>query len=279
MNGGLRFLQARQVLTGSPVFSLTQRKRNMNLLQLVTDPYNRRARLKPALLAILPVVVVALILYPELETKLATVAGLVVYLGGAVWLTQVGRDRGKRLEPRLFAAWGGKPSMAMLRHRDDRLNAPTKRRYHAFLQAHVPHLSLPSPEEEALNPEKADEMYDAASGWLAARTRDVGTYRLLFEENMNYGFRRNYWALKWHAGGADLLVLLILAVIVADQWTGDWAAMAAGLDLKLWGAFAVPIAHLVLTLLVARMRWVETVANSYASQLLAACDIMHQTEQ
>ena len=33
----------------------------MNLAELVTDPYNRRARLQPALLALLPVGIVALI--------------------------------------------------------------------------------------------------------------------------------------------------------------------------------------------------------------------------
>jgi hypothetical protein len=42
----------------------------MNLAELVTDPYNRRARLQPALLALLPVGIVALIFFPGLSQKL-----------------------------------------------------------------------------------------------------------------------------------------------------------------------------------------------------------------
>lgn len=97
----------------------------MTLSQLVTDPYNRRARLQPALLAILPVFLVALLLYPEVEARSATILGVAAYFGGAVWLTQLARERGKKLESALYARWDGKPSVAMLRHRDTRLNAPT----------------------------------------------------------------------------------------------------------------------------------------------------------
>ena len=55
----------------------------MNLAELVTDPYNRRARLQPALLALLPVGIVALIFFPGLESKAATLVGVAAYFGGA----------------------------------------------------------------------------------------------------------------------------------------------------------------------------------------------------
>lgn len=74
----------------------------MNLAGLVTDPYNRRARLQPALLALLPVGLVALVLFPGVGSKSATLLGIAAYFGGATWLTQVGRELGKRLEPKLF---------------------------------------------------------------------------------------------------------------------------------------------------------------------------------
>ena len=122
--------------------------------------------------------------------------GLVLYCGGAKFLTQVGRDRGKVLEPTLYASWGGKPSVAMLRHSDTRLNAPTKNRYRAFLQVAVPTLALASPEEERTNPEAADDGYENANSWLLAQTMDRERFRLQFAENINYGFRRNVWALR-----------------------------------------------------------------------------------
>jgi len=92
----------------------------MNLSELVTDPYNRRARLQPALMTLLSLAVVALVLYPGVESKAATLLGIVAYFGGAAWLTQVGRERGKRLEKDLFDHWGG-----MLRRDKQDENAAT----------------------------------------------------------------------------------------------------------------------------------------------------------
>lgn len=91
-----------------------------------TDSYNRRARLQPALFALLAVAVVALVLYPGLETRVATWAGIVAYFGGAAWLTQIGRERGKKQERKLYHHWGGMPSVALLRHRDTGISAITK---------------------------------------------------------------------------------------------------------------------------------------------------------
>ena len=51
----------------------------------------------------------------------------------AVWA-----DRGKALEPNLFQAWGGKPSVVMLRHRDARIPTAAKDRYRAFWSARSP---------------------------------------------------------------------------------------------------------------------------------------------
>ncbi len=39
----------------------------MSIMDLVTDPYNRRARLQPALFVMLPILLVGLLLYPEME--------------------------------------------------------------------------------------------------------------------------------------------------------------------------------------------------------------------
>jgi len=247
----------------------------MNLAELVIDPYNRRARLQPALLALLPVIVVALVLYPELETKGATLLGIVAYLGGAAWLTQLGRERGKRLEPDLYQDRGRMPSVALLRHRDGTISKQTKARYHAFLSESVPHLMLPSPEDEAASPEAADDAYAAANDWLLANTRDKDAYRLIFEENMNYGFRRNLWALKPIAIPLDIL-LFAGVVLLRIPMTREISAFIAALNSPTLVALGVIIAHLIL-LLLASKRWVRTTAEAYARQLLAACDLLEKT--
>ena len=67
----------------------------MDMLNSLFDPYDRKARLAPALLCALPLFVSLLLLVPEVGTLWGAVGGLVLYCGGAKFLTQVGRDQGK----------------------------------------------------------------------------------------------------------------------------------------------------------------------------------------
>ncbi|MFP3978963.1 hypothetical protein [Marinobacter sp. KMM 10035] len=241
----------------------------MNLAGLVTDPYNRRARLQPALLALLPVGLVALIVFPGVESKAATLLGIAAYFGGATWLTQVGRGLGKRLEPKLFQSWDGMPSVSMLRHRDTRLNKITKERYHTFLSANVPNLELPGADEESSDPSTADSIYESANDWLLRATRGKDESKLIFEENMNYGFRRNFWALR------PIALLVDMALIVATVWLTSFnqniQASFAQISMATLIALAVVGVHMVIVLS-ATKRWVRMAAEAYAKQLLSACD-------
>lgn len=244
----------------------------MNLTELITDPYNRRARLQPALLALLPVALGALILFPGLESKLGSFIGIAAYLGGATWLTQVGRDRGKKLEPELYTSWDGMPSVSLLRHRDSRISTITKQRYHAFLAANVPDLKLPSAEEEVNNTAAADDTYKSVTDWLLTMTRGKPESKLLIEENMNYGFRRNFWALR---PVALLVNLALIAIVVILRTTIAPDNSEANIDLNTTSLFAmgVIIIHMFM-LLAATTSWVRIPADAYGRQLLAACDTL-----
>lgn len=244
----------------------------MNLADLIKDPYNRRSRLQPALLSLLPIFVLIPLLYPGIEARATGILTLAAYLGGAMWLTQVGRERGKRLEAALFAGWGGKPSVSFLRHRDTSLSGNTKKRYLSFLSGRVRHFRTPSTDDERNDPAKADDMYQAATDWLLAQTRDQKKFRLLFEENMNYGFRRNLWALKPIAVAVDVA---LLAVIALYTWrTLSASGLALQLDPLLLLALAVVGIHLLAMLCLVTKKWVQTTACAYARQLLAACDVL-----
>ena len=133
--------------------------------------YDRKARLKPALLCGLPLIVSMVLLIPELGAVWAAIGGIVLYGGGAMFLVQVGRDRGKALEPDLFRSWGGKPSVAILRHTDPRLVAATKNRYRTFLERAVPDLTLASLELEQRHPQEADGGYRTAPSTARWRAR------------------------------------------------------------------------------------------------------------
>ena len=246
----------------------------MDMLNSLFDPYDRKARLAPALLCALPLFVSLLLLVPEVGAIWAAVGGLILYCGGAKFLTQVGRDRGKILEPQLYGSWGGKPSVAMLRHSDTRLNAPTKNRYRTFLQRAMPELRLASPEEERTNPEGAEDGYESANSWLLAQTMDRERFRLQFAENINYGFRRNVWALRPWAFCLDTIAIVVVGLVAQESWMGDFSTTFRAINQELWASLVFILLHTFLFALKIRAAWVRLAAEAFARQLLAACDVL-----
>ena len=246
-------------------------------LKPVFDQYDRKARLRPAFLCGLPLVVLIVLLIPELGAIWSSIGAVVVYCGGSMLLVQICRDLGKALEQRLFHLWGGKPSVAMLRHTDNRLPKATKDRYRSFLNGAVPGLRLASPVEEEANPEQADAAYDAANSWLLEHTRDHARFGLLFTENMNYGYRRNLLALKRIALAIDAVTLTLLIVMAVSSWTGQLASTISELPPEWWVSMAIAAGHALLFVAYIRADWVRTAAETYAQRLLAACDSVEGT--
>ncbi len=78
----------------------------MNIENLIRDRYNREARLMPALLVALPVLLGAFALFPALRAVAPALLTLLAFCGVLVWLAHLARDRGRRLEPSLYAVWG-----------------------------------------------------------------------------------------------------------------------------------------------------------------------------
>ena len=245
-----------------------------NILTSLSDPYNRKARLQPALLSLLPVFVCLALLIRDFQTIWATITGIVTFCGGMTLMTHIGRDRGKALEPTLYKAWDGMPSVAMLRNRDSRLAGPTKERYRTFLTGAVPGLELASSDEEEKCPTLADDGYMSATSWLLAQTRDRGRFGLLFQENINYGFRRNIWALKGPAIVVDVLCLSAVLVLESEFWMATGSAMSSTIDMPAVMCMALIVVHILLFLFIIQRNWVRVSAETYAQQLLAACDVI-----
>ncbi|PWG61187.1 hypothetical protein DEM34_17765 [Spiribacter halobius] len=162
----------------------------------------------------------------------------------------------------------------MLRHSDSRLPAAVKHRYHGILSQRVPELTLPTPNEEAASPEAADEAYEAASKWLLEQTRDPTRFRLLFAENINYGFRRNLLAAKPFGVVADVLAVLLIIGLAIMQSEGDLVTLASQADFWSLGGAAIAALHLLWLTVVVTPNWVRMTAERYAEQLLAACDVL-----
>ena len=244
-------------------------------LKPVLDQYDRKARLRPALLCGLPLATLIVLLIPKLGAILGSIGVVVVYCGGSILLVQIGRDLGKALEERLYQLWGGEPSVAMLRHTDSRLPKPTKDRYRSFLSLAVPGLTLASVQEEEAHPEQADVGYDSANRWLLEHTRDHARFNLLFMENMNYGFRRNLLGLKPIALGINAFALILVIGTAMASWTGEITGTILALSLEWWVSVVITVVHILLFVTYIRPDWVQITAETYAQQLLAACDTLN----
>ncbi len=158
---------------------------------------------------LVPIALIVAVLGFKQSATEGTLFGLASSLGFTFLLAQLVRDRGKAKEPWLFEKWNGKPTMAMLRHCDSRLNVHTRARYHTRLSSML-RIKLPTSEQEKTKPADADAAYSTCGDYLLSRTRDKERFQLLFQENVNYGFRRNLWAMK--PVGVTICVLSLVAL-------------------------------------------------------------------
>ena len=239
----------------------------LDFLKPVLDVYDRNVRLKPGLLSGLPVVASTVLLIPEVGVVWSAIGGMVLYSGGSMLLMQVSRDRGQSLEARLYESWGGKPSVTMLRHSDDRLDRATKERYRRFLNAAVPSLALPSVEEEQNSPERADGEYESANAWLLEQTRDHDRFALLFRENMNYGFRRNLAGLRPLALVMAAVAFGLVLGWAAAWWIGLFPNAIEGLTAEWWMSLAMTTGHSLFFFVRIKAEWVRLAADLMAGQL------------
>lgn len=240
----------------------------------ITDPYERQARLFPALLALLPLFFTVSSIYGPSVSALTNVVTVIIACGGLYLLSQVSRDRGKALEARLFAQWGGKPSTQLLQHRDPSIEAATKSRYHAFLSRKLAQ-ALPDPSHEASDPKAADDVYQSGVRWLLNHTTDHERFQLLFKENISYGFRRNALGLKplglIIAIACVVFVLWNYSVVTASGWSG---APLSKLPDEAWLSLVVSLIAVGVWVTFVTKQAVRIAAFTYAETLLRACDVI-----
>lgn len=236
-------------------------------MELPLDKYTYEARLLPALITLAPIgfAIGAWSLNETAAWKLFI--GVVVSLGFATLLAQLGRDLGKRKEPLLFAQWGGKPTTKLLSHRFSSLNPVTLKRYHTKLAELLPDLKIPEPSEEMRSPTEATQVYDSCALYLRETTRDRKKFPLVFAENVNYGFRRNLWAWKpfgivSSAVGTSSSVLFVLI---------RWGSERSDLILDIAGG-VMSLILLLLWLFMFKQGWVRLAGHAYAERLIGSLD-------
>jgi hypothetical protein len=233
------------------------------------DRYTLQARIAPAIIVFIPPGSLLGIWANAHSLSVISSALLAIGLtyGIATLLAQLTRDLGKSKEARLYQHWGGKPSTVLLRHRTKAFNSYTLARYHKKFGELVREVRLPSAEEERLDPEAADAVYEACGDYLRAKAQDSSRYRRLFEENISFGFRRNLWALKPVALTLDALCIAIGSACIY------YSVMRGQLLSPAWlVALSINFILFLCWLFVIRPSWIRLPANAYARQLIACCE-------
>jgi len=235
------------------------------------DPYDRKARLYPALLVMLVPVVALTLVAPVFSSQIAGLASLAVALGGLMLLSSLGREWGKRKEPQLFLEWGGKPTTLMLLRATTGLDDVTLDRYRRILEGKIPGLTFLDPAVEEFQLQKATAICESAVKWLREATRDSKKFALIFAENTNYGFRRNLLGVR---PLAIVMCVLTLFATALHAWLGSNGNLStiAG---QSWASATFACVGIVVWGGVVNAEFVKTTAFAYATALLAACDSSH----
>jgi hypothetical protein len=237
--------------------------RRRGLIDFV-DTYDVRARLAPALVAAAPgVIALGALVSIEQLAIVQWIAGICA-IGVAVLTTAIVRDRGKALEPLLYAEWGGKPTSIILRYSDRTLDTLLKTRYRLSLEKLVPGFRAPSSHEELSDASAADRRYDTAVRWLIERTTDRAKFPKVFAHNCGYGFRRNLLGLKPFGFGSSALATVI----------ATWILYSSGLVIASLLSFSVAILGWLVVGMVVNRSFVKRAAFDYAIHLVGASDGM-----
>lgn len=228
------------------------------------DAYDLHARRTPVAIVVLPAFVLLALSVLDAST-FGVATGAVVSICSVIG-AQVGRDRGRKLQPLLWSSWGGALTTQALRWNGPSPKALVGQRHTEASRALK--LTLPSERVERGSPAEADEAYAAAVSKLIALTRDHRTFRLVSKENVNYGFRRNCLGLRpfgLFVCGAVVLLAGVLLFFGGGEFGGR--ALHYG-----W-CLGIAVALGLFWLVVVGPDWVRIPADAYASRLMEA---MHQ---
>ena len=232
------------------------------------DPYDRTARLYPAIFTVAPIVGLILgMLQADLKVLEFLLAAAVAG-GGAFFVSHFARDAGDRIQSQLFEAWDGMPSVAILRHRDTTIDPITKARYRKRLVKLVSGTKNITVAQERNDPAAADATYLAWSTYLRVRTRNSKRFNLIGIENINYGYRKNMLGLRKSGIALSLISTLGTVAITVTS------ARSAPPNLQLIVIDEVLFLLFMFWTFSVNRKWVKQAANAYACRLIESVELM-----
>lgn len=229
-----------------------------------TQEYTRRARLLPAILVGLPLAFTAVALFPSEPDWWKGLTGLLTSAAVAAFVANIARSQGVRKQDDLFRSWGGVPTTQLLRFRTAENKAQVAQ-FHTDVSTATGRI-LPDEASETKDPGAADQEYSVAVRKLRRFTDDRDRFAFVFNENVNYGFRRNLYGLRGLGIASALLGAIAAAVlaILASQDIVDGSVVAFSI------AAAINVFIAAAWIFYVNAGWVREVAFSYGERLLEA---------
>ena len=188
------------------------------MTRLLMDTYDLQARHAPVVFALFPIILVVIVIVPGLgdaKIQAGTIGFILVTALGFV-ATRFARAAGRARQNTLYASWGGQPTTAMLRYRDERLNPQTKQIYRDRLRRLGAAFPIPDEIEEQQDLSAADIKIGAAMDEVRRRAKQ-NAVKSVHRENINYGTARNAYGLKPYGLGLCLLAAAMLAFTVFSR--------------------------------------------------------------
>lgn len=233
------------------------------------DQYDRRARLMPALLVLLPAALAVIALAPDAILGWSGGVALIVQFGGSFLLAQIVGDIGKKKEAGLFDSFGGRPTERMLCHE----HAPNKillGERHRKLAKLFPKIKIPTAAAEKADPKAALDVYTACVDKIRGQVRtEMENFPHVHRENINYGFRRNLWGLKpWGIAVSAVAVTAVGAHMMGRVMSHEQVHLAQPIVL------VADVLLLLIWIFAVTREMVRRGAALYADRLLEALDTL-----
>mgnify|MGYP000847085916 FL=1 len=194
------------------------------------DDYEIRARILPAIIVFLPVMVPAfLIVYGEMASIASFLFSGIVFTALVYPLSFIVRRPGSRLEKTLWEQWDGPPSTRVMRWRDNTFSVSLKTELHKAVREYCG-LTLSNLDDEQNDPHGADKKIGDAFiqvKHLVYHNDPEGMWR---KYNAEYGFNRNLLGCKYL-----WIALSVVGVIICGScwhFTGN-SAYSVGLLINL----------------------------------------------
>ncbi|MEU9388919.1 hypothetical protein AB0D86_02825 [Streptomyces sp. NPDC048324] len=234
------------------------------------DDYERRARLAPGLLALLPISVALAVLGLSKAPVVVSVLTALSLAGGPVVLAELVRHQGRKVQEALWASWGGSPTFQKLRLLQEGQNSLQRETWRKAVSS-VTGIELASARSERANPIKADEAIEVAVGQIRNLTRDETKFPLVRAENRGYGFHRNLYGIRWT--GRTTAFLVVLGVIAYMLWLANVEHQHALTVVNVLALLATVACLVIWCVLPSKVR-MKNAAERYAYELLQGAVVL-----